>query len=101
MVAPLTGIAIDHLAEQGIDKARHGFGTATAGPTGEPLREPQRLTRVKAAAPAEDGARRDEQARGHLVHGVAFMEPEQRLRSMQLSGGRGAMAYLQQTLIVC
>ena len=75
------------------------LGRPLPWPIGELLVQSQSLTRLKAAAPAEDGARRDEQSRGHLFHRITVMEPQQRLRSVQLSGVMGGMGHLHEIRI--
>jgi hypothetical protein len=92
-------IVIYHVAAEDSDNTGHCVGTPTAWPIGEPMGSLQRLTLVQAAAPAEDGARRTEQARGPLCHRVAFMEPQQCLRTVQLARGMSGMGHLNQVVI--
>jgi len=101
MVPKLTWVSINDCADQRIDDAVHRFGTAAAGTIGEPSVQTASLTIVPAPAPAENCARSDKQARGNLFNDVAFMEPYQCLRSVQLSWVMSRTGQLNQPLIFC
>ena len=75
MVAKVTWGAINHLTDKRINDAVHHFGTAAAWPIGEPRGQLQNFFFLKKKK-TKDRARRGEQARGNLVHRVAFMEPQ-------------------------
>jgi hypothetical protein len=76
MVAQLPWVTLNHLTAKRINAAVHRFGTAASWPISEPSVPRQRLPIVQASDPAEDRARRGEQARGNLCQRVAFMEPQ-------------------------
>jgi hypothetical protein len=97
----LTWVSLHNGADQRSNDAVHRFGTAAAGPIGESSVQTISLTIVQAPAPAENRARSDQQARGHLFNGVAFMEPYQRLCSVQLSRVMSRTGQLNQPLLCC
>ena len=75
MIAQVPWVCLKNPLDKRINDAMDRLGTAASWPSSEPSGQCQRLTLVKASTPAEDRARRDEQARGHFFHSIAFMKP--------------------------